>query len=61
MDRFTGHLEVAYSREMVEAYWLCAGGTVPAADCALRDGVGWLQHQRRLSSRLPRTTVRALS
>ncbi len=33
-------LEVPYSRELVEAYWLCAGGTILAAECALRDGVG---------------------
>ena len=34
-------LEVPYSRELVEAYWLCAGGTILAADCALRDGVAF--------------------
>ena len=34
-------LEVPYSRELVEAYWLCAGGTVLAAGCALRDGVAF--------------------
>jgi acetoin utilization deacetylase AcuC-like enzyme len=32
-------LEVPYSRALVEAYWLCAGGTILAARCALRDGV----------------------
>ena len=34
-------LEVPYSRELVEAYWLCVGGTILAADCALRDGVAF--------------------
>jgi acetoin utilization deacetylase AcuC-like enzyme len=34
-------LEVPYSRELVEAYWLCAGGTILAADCALRDGIAF--------------------
>jgi len=34
-------LEVTYSRELVEAYWLCAGGTILASQCALRDGVAF--------------------
>jgi acetoin utilization deacetylase AcuC-like enzyme len=34
-------LEVPHSRELVEAYWLCAGGTMLAAQCALRDGVAF--------------------
>jgi acetoin utilization deacetylase AcuC-like enzyme len=34
-------LEVRFSRELVAAYWLCVGGTILAADCALRDGVGF--------------------
>ncbi len=34
-------LEVPYCRELVEAYWLCAGGTILAADCALRDGIAF--------------------
>ncbi len=34
-------LEVPYSPELVEAYWLCAGGTMLAAQCALRDGVAF--------------------
>jgi len=34
-------LEAPYSRELVEAYWLCVGGTILAADCALRDGVAF--------------------
>ena len=33
-------LEVPYSRELVQAYWLCAGGTILATECALRDAVG---------------------
>jgi len=31
-------LEVPYSPELVEAVWLAAGGTILAAQCALRDG-----------------------
>ena len=31
-------LEVPYSRELVQAYWLCAGGTILAAQRALEDG-----------------------
>ncbi len=34
-------LEVPYSRQMVTAYWLAAGGTTLAARLALRDGVGF--------------------
>lgn len=33
-------LEIPYSPEMVEAVWLAAGGTILAAQCALRDGFG---------------------
>jgi acetoin utilization deacetylase AcuC-like enzyme len=33
-------LEVPYSRELVEAFWLAAGGTILAGQCALRDGFG---------------------
>jgi acetoin utilization deacetylase AcuC-like enzyme len=33
-------LEVPYSRELVEAFWLAAGGTILAAQSALRDGFG---------------------
>ncbi len=33
-------LEVPYSRELVEAYWLAAGGSILAADYALEDGIG---------------------
>jgi acetoin utilization deacetylase AcuC-like enzyme len=33
-------LEVPYSPELVEAFWLAAGGTILAAQCALRDGFG---------------------
>jgi len=33
-------LEVPYSPELVEACWLAAGGTILAAQCALRDGFG---------------------
>ena len=40
-EREESQLEVPYSRELVEAYWLCAGGTVLAADCALHDGVAF--------------------
>ena len=33
-------LEVPYSAELVEAVWLAAGGSILAAQCALRDGFG---------------------
>jgi acetoin utilization deacetylase AcuC-like enzyme len=33
-------LEVPYSRELVNAFWLSAGGTILAAENALRDGFG---------------------
>jgi acetoin utilization deacetylase AcuC-like enzyme len=33
-------LEVPYSQELVEAFWLAAGGTIAAAEAALRDGFG---------------------
>jgi acetoin utilization deacetylase AcuC-like enzyme len=33
-------LEVPYSPELVEAFWLAAGGTIAAALTALRDGFG---------------------
>jgi acetoin utilization deacetylase AcuC-like enzyme len=34
-------LEIPYSREMVEAFWLAAGGTTLAARLALEDGIGF--------------------
>ncbi|MBS1859969.1 MAG: histone deacetylase [Acidobacteria bacterium] len=34
-------LEIPYSRQMVEAFWLAAGGTLLAARLALRDGIGF--------------------
>jgi acetoin utilization deacetylase AcuC-like enzyme len=34
-------LEVPYSRQMVEAFCLAAGGTLLAARCALKDGIGF--------------------
>jgi acetoin utilization deacetylase AcuC-like enzyme len=33
-------LEVPYSRELVQAFWLAAGGTIAAAHAALNDGFG---------------------
>jgi acetoin utilization deacetylase AcuC-like enzyme len=33
-------LEVPYSKELVEAFWLAAGGTIAASQAALRDGFG---------------------
>jgi len=33
-------LEVPYSKELAEAVWLAAGGTILAGQCALRDGFG---------------------
>src|SRR5215831_17985405 len=32
-------LEVPYSLELVCAFWLAAGGSILAADCALNDGI----------------------
>lgn len=34
-------LEIPYSREMVEGFWLAAGGSILAARLAIRDGVGF--------------------
>jgi acetoin utilization deacetylase AcuC-like enzyme len=34
-------LEIPYSRQMVEAFWLAAGGTILAARLALRDRIGF--------------------
>ena len=34
-------LEIPYSRQMVEAFWLAAGGSMLAARLALEDGVGF--------------------
>ena len=34
-------LEIPYSRQMVEAFWLAAGGTMLAARLAMEDGVGF--------------------
>lgn len=31
-------LEVPYSKELIEAFWLAAGGTILTGQCALRDG-----------------------
>ena len=33
-------LEIPYSRQMVQAFWLAAGGTILAGRLALRDGLG---------------------
>jgi acetoin utilization deacetylase AcuC-like enzyme len=33
-------LEVPYSKELVEAFWLAAGGTIAAAQAAMRNGFG---------------------
>jgi acetoin utilization deacetylase AcuC-like enzyme len=32
-------LEAPFYPELVDAYWLCAGGTILAAECAQRDGI----------------------
>ena len=32
-------MEVPYSPELVKAFWLAAGGSILAADVALRDGI----------------------
>src|SRR5438105_6340682 len=34
-------LEVPYSPELVQAFWLAAGGSILAGECALRDGVSF--------------------
>ena len=34
-------LEIPYSRQMVEAFWLAAGGTILAARLALESGIGF--------------------
>jgi acetoin utilization deacetylase AcuC-like enzyme len=34
-------LEIPYSRQMVEAFWLAAGGTLTAARLALKNGLGF--------------------
>ncbi len=34
-------LEVPYSRELVRAFWLAAGGSIQAAELALKDGIGF--------------------
>jgi acetoin utilization deacetylase AcuC-like enzyme len=34
-------LEIPYSRQMVQAFWLAAGGTILAGRLALRDGLGF--------------------
>jgi acetoin utilization deacetylase AcuC-like enzyme len=34
-------LEIPYSKEMVEAVWLAVGGSILAAELALRDGLGF--------------------
>ena len=34
-------LEIPYSQEMVNAFWLAAGGSILAARCALRDRIGY--------------------
>jgi acetoin utilization deacetylase AcuC-like enzyme len=34
-------LEIPYSRQMAEAFWLACGGTTLAARLALRDGIGF--------------------
>jgi acetoin utilization deacetylase AcuC-like enzyme len=34
-------LEIPYSRQMVDAFWLAAGGTILASQLALQDGIGF--------------------
>jgi acetoin utilization deacetylase AcuC-like enzyme len=34
-------MEIPYSRQMVQAFWTCAGGTILAARMALENGVGF--------------------
>ena len=51
-------LEIPYSRQMVEAFWLAAGGTILAARLALRDRHR-VQYRRRLPPRVSRAMARA--
>ena len=46
-------LEIPYSSELVHAFWLAAGGSILAADYALKNRHR-LQHRRRISSCLSR-------
>src|SRR5205085_11594627 len=34
-------LEIPYSRQMVQAFWMCTGGTILAARMAVKSGVGF--------------------
>src|SRR5437016_5270198 len=34
-------LELPYSKQLVDAFWLAAGGSILAAECSLRDGVAF--------------------
>ncbi len=34
-------MEIPYSPELVKAFWLAAGGSILAAECAVRDGVAF--------------------
>lgn len=34
-------LELPYSKQLVDAFWLAAGGSILAAECALRDGAAF--------------------
>src|ERR1700757_5214702 len=34
-------MEIPYSPELVDAFWLAAGGSILAAECALKDGVAF--------------------
>jgi acetoin utilization deacetylase AcuC-like enzyme len=46
-------MEIPYSHQLVDAFWLAAGGSILAARHALADHV--CQHRRRLPSRFPRS------
>ncbi len=52
-------MEVPYSRDLAEAFWLAAGGSILAARQSLADKVS-ISHWRRLSPRLPRSRRRIL-
>ena len=52
-------MEIPYSPELVRAFWLAAGGSMLAADCALEDRYR-VQHWRRISPCVSRSWGRLL-
>ena len=52
-------LEIPYSKELVEAFWLAAGGSILAGRCALQRRLR-REHRRRIPPRLSRSRRRLL-